>query len=44
MTFKGVEVDDIAWGREKAAKDSALRHPNTSGQAEEVPNSLIIQM
>lgn len=43
MTFKGVEVDDIAWGREKAAKDSALRHPNTSGQAE-VSNSLIIQM
>ena len=44
MTLKGVDVDEIAWGREKKAKDSALRHPNTSGQAEEVSNSFIIQM
>lgn len=33
MAFKAVEVGDVAWGREKGAKDSALRHPNTRGQA-----------
>ena len=40
VAFKAVEVGDIAWGRGKRAKDSALRHPNT-GWRQEVSNSYI---
>lgn len=29
VAFKAVEVGDVAWGRGRRAKDSALRHPNT---------------